>query len=92
MPVFKTGLSRESTFQGFTGYANKQGNSGVVAYSIPTHNSIQVEFVNGSIYEYTYDSTTPGDVEYMQRCAEDGRGLATFIGRHVKKRFERRIR
>lgn len=67
-------------------YRDLSGNSGVVAYHLG-HDSILVQFKNGSRYLYTYASTGPSDVDHMKRLAEKGKGLATFISRHVGKRY-----
>lgn len=71
-------------------YQNIAGNSGVKAYKTGDE-SITVEFVNGSIYRYDYASNGKEVIEGMKVLAETGRGLSTFISRHVKV-FAERIR
>ncbi len=73
-------------------YRRNHPDSPVNRYMIPRdQNSIQVEFIGGATYEYTNDSTGASDIEYMQRCAVAGRGLATFISQTVRRRYSRRI-
>lgn len=70
-------------------YKNLDGNSGVIAYEIE-ENAIQVEFVNGGIYLYTYSSTGKEKIEEMKKRADKGKGLATYINRHVRSRYEKK--
>lgn len=67
-------------------YANRGGDSGVVAYEI-TADSITVEFKDG--WKYVYDATNPGAsiVATMKSLAQTGEGLNSFISTVVKKNF-----
>lgn len=67
-------------------YANKGGDSGVVAYAI-TADSITVQFKDG--WNYVYNSIRPGVsvVTQMKTFAESGQGLNSYISRVVKKNF-----
>jgi hypothetical protein len=66
---------------------NKQGRpSGVSAYEIG-NDSIKIRFVDGSIYLYNFKTTGKQNVERMKKLAEAGKGLATFINKHVRKKF-----
>lgn len=67
-------------------YPNRAGNSGVIAYAIHA-DSICVRFVDGTDYLYTYRSAGRANVECMKRLARAGRGLSSFISRHVKDRY-----
>ncbi len=67
-------------------YGNLSGVSGVVAFELGA-DSISVKFVDGWIYDYTYASATPADVEAMKKLAAAGRGLSTYIVRHVRKAY-----
>ncbi|WP_129715639.1 hypothetical protein [Pedobacter sp. SYP-B3415] len=71
-------------------YANEHGDSGVTGYEAGS-GFIRVRFVNGITYEYTNASAGAANIKAMTRCAEAGRGLATYIQRHVKDRFARKI-
>ena len=72
-------------------YANRSGDSGVAAYQIGT-NYIWVQFTSGHVYEYTYASAGAANIETMKTLARDGRGLCSFIKRHVDKKYSRKIR
>ena len=72
-------------------YKNLDGASGVTAFET-ADDSIKVAFVNGSIYEYDYASAGRGKIERMKRLAMDGRGLSTYISRHVHDAYARRLR
>lgn len=67
-------------------YANLSGNSGVVAYAIGK-DFIEVKFADGWIYRYTHASAGPVHVEAMKKLALAGRGLSTYIVRHVRKSY-----
>lgn len=72
-------------------YANKGGNSGVVAFEIED-NSITVQFKDG--WNYVYDNSAPGAsvVAQMKTLALSGHGLNSFISSIVKKSFSRKYR
>lgn len=72
-------------------YANRGGDSGIVAYAI-TPDSITVQFKDG--WKYIYDSYKPGQhmVEHMQTLARAGHGLNSYISTTVKKNFARKTR
>lgn len=69
-------------------YGNRHGHSGVLAYEIGP-DSIEVKFVNGEVYRYTYGSAGRTKVEQMKALAESGQGLSAFISRHVRGAYER---
>jgi len=71
-------------------YANRQGSSGVVSYEIGDE-AIAIEFSGGDIYLYTYRNPGKRHVEAMKKLARKGEGLSTYISRHVRDRFERKI-
>ncbi|MFK7087540.1 hypothetical protein AAFM71_01890 [Chromobacterium violaceum] len=64
-------------------YKNLGGDSGVSAYDIEA-DQIVVQFTSGKIYKYSYASAGYSNVEEMKRLAYAGRGLNTFIQRHVR--------
>lgn len=74
-----------------TPYQNLAGDAGVAAYEIGS-DSIEVEFRGGSAYLYDYDRPGRQEVEAMKRLAREGRGLSTFINRHVGKNYRKRLR
>lgn len=71
-------------------YKDRSGNSGVHYYAI-TPTSILVWFADESGYEY--DHIRPGrqHVEAMERLAEAGKGLATYINQHVREDYARKL-
>jgi hypothetical protein len=72
-------------------YQNLGGNSGVYAYEIGI-SRITVQFTDGSIYLYTSSSTSINNISQMQRLAQSGRGLNSFISTTVRKGYSSRIR
>jgi hypothetical protein len=63
-------------------YRNLSGTSGAVAYEI-ADDAITVQFADGGIYVYSYASAGRHNVEQMKTLALAGRGLCSFISRHV---------
>ncbi|WP_205229982.1 hypothetical protein [Azospira oryzae] len=72
-------------------YKNLGGNSSVVAYEIGP-GEITVKFSDGWHYLYSTQSTSPLNIQEMQRLATQGLGLNSFIGRVVRKGFVRKWR
>ncbi|MDY0975425.1 hypothetical protein SOM61_10645 [Massilia sp. CFBP9012] len=71
-------------------YANRSGQSGVVAYQIGA-DSITVEFTGGVRYVYTIGSAGASNIASMCKLAAEGRGLSTFISQHAHDRYDRRL-
>lgn len=67
-------------------YKNFNGNSGVSAYEIGD-DFIRIEFNKNATYVYNYDTAGRENIEKMKLLAQSGKGLSTFISRHVKNRF-----
>ena len=72
-------------------YRNLGGDSGVRAYEIGD-DSIKVQFSDGSAYLYNYQSAGRSNIEEMKVLAIAGRGLNSFIMRHVKKAYAAKLR
>lgn len=72
-------------------YGGQPKRHGVVGYDFGP-DSIDVEMTSGWVYRFSYDKPGPVRVEQMKALAESGRGLSTFINRHVRNRFESRRR
>lgn len=70
-------------------YRNLSGHSGVVAYDTGPE-SIDVMFVDGLVYRYTYASASPLHVETMKKLALAGRGLSAYVTRHVREAYASR--
>lgn len=71
-------------------YKNIARKSGVDRYEIGA-GYIDVWFAHDGGYRYTNESAGPENIAEMQRLALLGRGLATFINRHVRARYERKL-
>ena len=71
-------------------YRNLDGHSGVAAYECGG-GFIRVRFVNGDVYEYTDEATGRKHIENMQRLAQAGRGLATYVSRFVHDDYARKL-
>ena len=71
-------------------YRNLDGRSGVLRYET-TPDSITLTFVDGGRYVYTHARTGRDDVERMKALAQAGRGLSTYVARHVRERYERKL-
>jgi hypothetical protein len=69
-------------------YQNLNGDSGVAAFEIGS-DFIVVRFKEGQFknYTYTYASAGQAAVESLKALALGGKGLNSFIGRHVKKAY-----
>lgn len=72
-------------------YMNLGGDSGVFGYTL-RDGSIQVQFNDGSVYEYTNASAGAAAIATMHRLAAAGRGLNSFISTTVRKSYSRKIR
>lgn len=71
-------------------YANRDGDSGVVAYALAP-GQITVRFRDGATY--LYDTARPGAaaIAQMQQLAVEGRGLGSYISRHVREQYARKL-
>ncbi|CAN7406605.1 hypothetical protein LJR289_002494 [Pseudoduganella sp. LjRoot289] len=67
-------------------YRDLSGTSGVTAYTIKP-DAIDIRFVDGAVYTYTYASTGRQRVERMKRLARSGAGLSTYISREVRDAY-----
>lgn len=74
-----------------TPYKNLGGDSNVIAFNIGA-DFIEVQFHDGSLYLYTYNSAGSSNIERMKVLARQGEGLNSFIVRVVNKRYARRLR
>lgn len=53
--------------------------------------SITVRFGGGSTYRYTYAKPGVRHVEAMKELASEGKGLTTYINRHVRGDYAARL-
>ncbi len=70
-------------------YRNLGGDSSIVAFEIG-QGSITVQFNDGWLYLYTNESTGIGSITEMQRLANTGHGLNSYIVRVVKKGYAKK--
>jgi len=70
-------------------YAHANPASGVDFYKVGP-DWIEVRFRGGTRYLYTAASAGMHNIEQMQRLAEAGKGLATFISQHVHDAYARK--
>ena len=69
-------------------YLNLSGDSGVTYYEIGVDN-IRVWFRGGLSYRYSHAGAGQQHVERMKILAVAGRGLATYVNRHARDRYDR---
>lgn len=74
----------------FRPYAGIDHDSGVSAYAIGP-DFVAVEFRHDGRYLYTYKKPGRAPVEAMKKLAAAGEGLATYINRHVRENYARRL-
>lgn len=71
-------------------YANHKVNSGIVAYEIAA-SSIDIQFVDGSVYRYTYTSAGKANIDHMKLLAINGSGLSTFVTTNVRNDYAAKL-
>jgi len=72
-------------------YRDSRGEAGIVSFQY-NHDSIQIRFKRGGIYEYRADKIGAGNLKKMKELADSGIGLTTFINTHpeVKNGYSHR--
>jgi len=73
-----------------TPYRNRSGISGIAAYAL-LDDGILVRFVDGATYRYGPQRPGRHHVGRMKSLAMGGRGLAAYINRYVKEKYEARL-
>lgn len=71
-------------------YMNFAADSGIDAYDYG-HDWIQIQFKDGSIFEYTRSSAGSQIIEAMKSRALLGKDLHAFIQTHASKLYSRRL-
>lgn len=71
-------------------YKDINGDSGVAAYEIGP-GSITVQFSKGGTYLYDYSKPGAAHVTEMQRLAQAGNGLNTYINKFVRKDYAQKL-
>ena len=72
-------------------YKNLSKASKVVRYEI-LKDRVTVRFVDNSVYIYSNQSATPGNIEKMKTLAMAGKGLSTFIDTNLKDKWMTKVR
>ena len=72
-------------------YKNSGGDSGITAYEIGV-DSVTVQFSDGSVYLYNYQSAGRENIEQMKKLAAAGEGLNSYIMRNVRKAYAAKLR
>ena len=72
-------------------YRNLGGDSGIEAYEAGP-DFIRVQFSDGSVYLYTYDSAGSQNIEHMKQLAVNGQGLNSFINTTVRSDYAQKER
>ena len=67
-------------------YKDLSGKSGVTHYELG-NGYLDIAFKGGSIYRYDRDKPGSIHVAAMQKLAQSGEDLATYINQHVRKNF-----
>jgi hypothetical protein len=71
-------------------YKNLSGDSNVATY-VYDDESILVTFINGSSYLYNNAATGAAKIQQMKQLADHGDGLGTFIKKHVRKAYSKKL-
>jgi len=71
-------------------YGNRSGDSGISAYEI-LDDAILIRFRDGGLYRYDALNPGPWALSEMKRLAQTGRGLTTFINRHVREDYAEKL-
>ena len=72
-------------------YGDHTRQHGVIAYEVGP-DWIVVEFTSGWIYHFSHEKPGQLRVDRMKALARSGKGLSTFISKHVKNRYAGRRR
>jgi hypothetical protein len=68
-------------------YRNLSGDSGVVAFENGV-DYINIQFVSGDVYTYSYKKAGRTHVEQMKILASKGKGLSTYINKYVRNLYD----
>jgi hypothetical protein len=71
-------------------YKNLGNDSGVSAYEIG-ENFIKIQFHDGALYLYNYQSAGIDNIEHMKELAIAGQGLNSFINKVVRKKYASKL-
>lgn len=72
-------------------YRNEGGGSGVARFELGV-DSITIEYSSGATYLYNVESAGREAIDTMKQLAEAGKGLNSFIGKHVRGKYARKMK
>lgn len=72
-------------------YRNLSGHSNVQSYQITTTSVIVMFKVATRLYSYSHASAGAYHVEELKKLAVSGRGLNSYIMKHVRNNYDRQI-
>lgn len=84
-------MNRPKQQKHFQKYKNAGGKSVVARFEV-AKDAITVVFTNHTVYRYTNQSATPGNIAEMKKLALAGKGLGTFIESKAKDLWLQKIR
>lgn len=70
-------------------YKNRSGDSGVYAYTIGADYIIVQFRTSATPYTYSYARAGARHVEAMKKLARAGKGLSSYITRHVRDAYDK---
>ena len=71
-------------------YLDRNGTSGIAAYEI-REEAIVLRFKEGGTYLYDWQKPGWHHVEAMKLRAREGRGLTSYVNRHVRENYAARL-
>lgn len=71
-------------------YQSSNTNSGIIAFDI-LPDGISIKFRDGSVYLYTSESTGSKHIAQMEKLAKKGEGLTTYINKHVRENYYKKL-
>ena len=72
-------------------YKNISGHSGIIAFQTGV-DEIKIQFVDGSIYQYTSGVAGNKNIKKMKKLAVSGQGLATFISTTIRTNYTAKLK
>ncbi len=72
-------------------YQSSNTNTGIIAYDIRP-DGISIKFKDGSVYLYTIESTGKKHIAHMEKLAQKGEGLTTYINQYVRENYQEKLR
>ena len=71
-------------------YQSSNINTGIIAYDI-LPDGVSIKFRDGSVNLYTIESTGKKHIAQMEKLAQKGEGLTTYINQHVRENYAEKL-